>query len=242
MDKKKKILNRAEDIIIKYHDDDSIYYQELLKSYNEYANLNNLDKTTEELYIKHIDGLCEMVVEKKNSKHIILSLVVVLLIMLGLSTYSTFNYIKMSKDINGILYKNKATLSVNYGNLENFNALTLSDINEYQNLHPLTLSLSTDSINKSMNYNIYLVENNDGLEEDEILDRDVFLYNVKSSNRDSGIKYIKNATEKNRRILIYSSSVEPNVVDNIEIRMWIDKDAKDYENKLYRFKLYVEGY
>lgn len=242
MKKNKKVLNRAEDVLIKYHDEDSIYYQELLKSYNEYVNLNDSDKTTEELYINHIDGLCNMIVEKKNSKSIITTLIIILFIMLCLSTYSTYNYFKMSNDINGILHRSNATLSVNYGNLDNFNALTLIDINDYHKLSPLTLSLSSDSVNKSMKYNIYLIENNDDISEDNLLSRDAFLYNVKSSTKDSGIKSMKNATIKDGKILIYSSSFEPETTDDIEIRMWIDKDAKDYENKVYRFKIYVEGY
>ncbi len=243
MKKNKKILNRAEDIMLKYHDNDSFYFKELVKSYNEYVNLDDLDKTTNELYLNHIDGLCNMIVEKKHSDLTIVSLIVILFLMFCLCTYSTYNYYVMSNDVNGILYRGNATLSVNYGNLDNFNAITLSDMSEYKNLTPITLSLSSNSVNHDMmKYNIYIVEDNDEVSKDLLLDRNVFLYNVKSSSKDGGIKALRNASLKNGKILIYSSEFDSSTTDDIEIRMWIDKNTTGYENKLYRFKIYVEGY
>lgn len=243
MKKDKKVLNRAEDVIVKYPDTESVYYQELVKSYNEYVNLSNFDKTTNELYINHIDGLCTMIVEKKHSNLIMLSLIILLLGMLILSTYSTINYYRMSKNINSILYRGNAVLSVNYGNMENFNALTLANMSEYKNLTPLTLSISSNSkSHEQMKYNIYLLEDNDEIAKEILLNRDVFLYNVKSKTRDSGIKALKDATIDDNKILIYSSTFDSFEKDDVEIRMWINPSSKDYQNKIYRFKIFVEGY
>ncbi len=243
MKKSKKVLNRAEDIILKYHDDESVYYQELLKSYNEYVNLSTLDKTTNELYINHISGLCNMIVEKKNSKLIVVCLITLLFFMFCFSTFSTYNYFKMSNDINGILHRGNATLSVNYGNLENFKALTLSNMADYKDLHPITLSLSSNSdTHEYMKYNIYLVEDNDSVDKDKLMNRNVFLYNVKSSTKNSGVKALKDSTYKDGRLLIYSSSFDPTTIEDIEIRMWINDKEVDFANKTYRFKIYVEGY
>ena len=71
----------------------------------------------------------------------------------------------------------------------------------------------------------------------------MFLYNVSGVDKNSGIKSLKEATIKNNRLLIYTGLLDSKMEEEIEIRMWLDKNSKiDYQNKLYKFKLYVDGY
>lgn len=49
------ILDKVELYLEQYKDDNSIYYQELKKSYNEYKHIDLKDKVTNDLYIKHLN-------------------------------------------------------------------------------------------------------------------------------------------------------------------------------------------
>ena len=55
MAKDNSVLLRAESIINKYKNDDSIYYRELVKTYKEYKKSTNNDSIRNELYVSHIN-------------------------------------------------------------------------------------------------------------------------------------------------------------------------------------------
>lgn len=246
--KKRKILNRAEDVITKYRDDVSVYYLELIKSYREYHELDNVDKTTEDLYLEHIDSLCDFVLEKKHSNKIIIGMFILLTIMLIMTTFSTIQYYEISTNLkNNIVKANDTTsLIVNYDNLDNFNAMTFSNEEDYINLKPLKINLtssSKDNKKYKIHYNVYIVEQNDNIATNNLISREAFLYNVTSNNKNSGIKSLKSGTITNGRILIYSGTFAGGEEENIELRLWLDsKSSSNNLNKTYKFKLYVDGY
>lgn len=238
-----KIIKRVQNIIAKFPNDDTVYYKELKKSYDEYQKLANIDKTTKDLYLNHLNNLASIITDSKNSSKIIASLVVILLAMFFLTSYSTVKYYQMSKAFNMGANNSKSSLVVNYDNLKNFDAYTLSSISDYKEIEPLIINLSAmDKSNNIIHYDVYIIEQNDNVSPDKLLDRELFLYNVKSTAKDSGIKDLKNNTKKDDKILIYSSEFNALKEETLEIRMWLDNNAKDYINKTYRYKLYVEGY
>lgn len=246
MAKDNSVLLRAESIINKYKNDDSIYYRELVKTYKEYKKSTNNDSIRNELYVSHINDLCNLIIEGKRSNITIILMILVLVIALGLSGYSTYKFIDISNNLNkNIIKVNKAnSLIVKFENLDNFNALVLSDVSNYKKLKPLTLNLLNHSVDeKDMHYDIYLVEENSSIDDDMIIPRDTFLYHVESDSIDNGIKYLGNCIEDGNKIRIFSGTIKANEMIDIKLRMWLDSSSKnDYTNKKYRFKIFVDGY
>lgn len=246
MAKDNSVLLRAESIINKYKNDDSIYYRELVKTYKEYKKSTNNDSVRNELYVSHINDLCNLIIEGKRSNITIILMILVLVIALGLSGYSTYKFIDLSNNLNkNIIKVNKAnSLIVKFENLDNFNALVLSDVSNYKKLKPLTLNLLNRSVDeKDMHYDIYLVEENSSIDDDMIIPRDTFLYHVESDSIDNGIKYLGNCIEDGNKIRIFSGTIKANEMIDIKLRMWLDSSSKnDYTNKKYRFKIFVDGY
>lgn len=238
-----KTIRRAQNILAKFPNDETIYFKELKKSLNEYEKLVNIDKTTKDLYLNHINDLNNIISDSKNSNRIITSLIIVLFAMFFLTSYSTVKYYQMSKVFNKALNNAKTSLIVNYDNLKNFDAYTLSSISDYKQIEPLIINLSSmEKSNDIIHYDVYIIEQNANVKPEDLLNRELFLYNVKSNSKDGGIKDLKNNTKKGDKILIYSDEFNAMNEENIEIRMWLDSGAKDYFNKTYRYKLYVEGY
>lgn len=246
MAKNNSVLLRAESIINKYKNDDSIYYRELVKTYKEYKKSTNNDSIRNELYLSHINDLCNLIIEGKKSNITIFLMILILVIALGLSGYSTYKFIDISNNLNkNIIKVNKAnSLIVKFENLDNFNALVLSDVSNYKKLKPLTLNLLNHSVDeKDMHYDVYLVEENSSIDDDMIIPRDTFLYHVESDSIDNGIKYLGNCIEDGNKIRIFSGTIKANEMVDIKLRMWLDSSSKnDYTNKKYRFKIFVDGY
>ena len=166
--------------------------------------------------------------------------------MLSLTIYSTYKYYDIANNLKNDVIKinNKSSLVVNYNNLNDFQALIVSDLNEYDELEALELSVGAiNENNKKMHYNIYLIEKNDDIKEENLLKRNVFLYNIKTENKNSGIKRLENSIIEKGKILLFSGELANNEIDNIELRMWIDKNTEEqFLNKNYKFTIYVDGY
>lgn len=245
---KENTLRRASIYLEKYKDDKSIYYDELKKSYKEYKNLDLKDKVTNDLYLNHLNELCDFIKSKKHANKIMFMLVSFSIFIIILCCFTTYKYYELSNSLaSNVLFKNtRVSLSVNYSNTENFDANTLSNDSSYKDLEPLTLSLYAH--NKSdkkelFHYDVYLIEQNENVPEENILSKDAFLYNVTTKNKESGIKSLKYSTLNKNRLLIYSGEMFTNEEEELNIRMWIDSQTElDYINKKYKFKLFVEGY
>ena len=248
MERSKQVLLRAEKILTKYKDYDNIYYKELQKSYKEYRSIDLLDKNTIDLYTEHIDSLCNMIEEAKNALPMTICIFIFFIIMVCITTFSTYTYfVKGSALKKNIIKANAQTsIKIEYGNLDNFNAMTLVANSEYESLSPLTAKISVNTSSKEkclVHYDIYIEPQNDGLNEDEVMNKDAFVYNLRTETKDSDIQYLKDRTTKKDRILIFSNEVVSNSVENIELRMWLDSNTINNNiNKKYRFKLYVDGY
>ena len=248
MDKNKQVLLRAEKILTKYKDYDNVYYKELQKSYKEYRSIDLLDKHTIDLYTEHINGLCDMIDEAKNALPMTIFIFIFFIIMVCITTFSTYTYfIKGAALKNNIIKANAQTsIKIEYGNLDNFNAMTLIANSEYESLNPLTAKISINTDSKTaclVHYDIYLEPQNDDISENELMSKDAFIYNLRTQTKNSDIQYLKDKKEKDGKILIFSNEVISNSVEDIELRMWLDSNTdKNNFNKKYRFKLYVDGY
>lgn len=247
--KKNKILIRAESIITKYKDDDSKYYRELVKTYKEYKGAIYKDRVKDELYLEHINDLCNLIITKRKASITITIMVIILIITIILTGYSTYKYIDISNNLkNNVLKVNKAnSLIINYKNLDSFNAFTLTDEDNIQELTPLTLNILNRSLNnKDIHYDIYILEENNNLDYSDIIPRESFLYIVDANNRNSEsskIKRLSDASKKDNKIKLFSGTISNNEEITVNIRMWLDENSNtDYTNKIYRFKIFVDGY
>lgn len=249
MDRKHEVLTKAEKILTKYKDYDSVYYKELQKSYKEFKNLDLLDKYTIDLYCDHIDGLCDMINQSKNALPMTLCIFFIFIVITVITSFSAYHYFDKGINLkNNIIKANsQTTVKVEYQNLENFNAMSLIADSEYIKLNPLKAKLTIDSTNKKnsylVHYDIYLVPDNGDLSKDEIIDRNIFMYNIKTNTKDSDIQTLNNREEKKGRILLFSNEAKTNSVENIELRMWLNSRVDESnKNKKYKFKLYIDSY
>lgn len=243
--RKTKILIRAERIISQFKDDESIYYKELKKSYREYREIKLPDKTTNELYLDHINRLCDLIEQKKNSTVLVAGMFFMILICITLTVISSIKYYDISHNLNKKLdlINNKIDLQISYENLENFNALLLSSSEDYMLLSPLILNIYTESEKTyDIHYDIYLEEDNKDLLKETTIPRNDLLYSIKTKKRDNGIKNLGESTSVNNDLLIYSSEMKTNKEEKVELRMWIDNKNKEDLNKKYRFKLNIKCY
>lgn len=248
MNNKEKILKKVEDYLKKYKGDTSKYYEQLVKSYNEYKKLDLKDDKNNDLYIKHLDELCEYIKERKNANKTITLLVIFSIFIIGLSIFITYKYYNLSTDLRNNIFKHNGSTSLNvhFDSSFGFDANKLSDIENFKDLTPLTFTILASNKKKNdikVHYDVYLVEQNDDIKDEDKISREAFLYNVNSDIKESGVKSLKDATIKNGKMLIFSGETMVNTEEKLELRMWIDSNTElDYINKKYKFKIYVDGY
>lgn len=232
--KQDKILNKAKFILETNKESTSIYYKELKKIYKEFKSLKNKDKTTIDLYLTKISNLCDLLDEKTNANRTISMVIITLIVMFGLMFYSVIKYqeIKIDKEN----YKN-TTLIVEYKNLSDFNPLTLSTKDTYQNLEPLRITVSAtskDNIKHKLHYDIYLISYND-----DVLKQNIY-YNAVSTKIDTGIKRLDHSIINDNRMLLYSNDIECGNKQEVLIKMWTLKE--ELLNYNFNYEIYVDSY
>ncbi len=236
----KKTLYRAENILNKYINDNSVYYKELHKSYYEFKNIDNLDKTTQDLYITHINKMCDFIVQRRQANILIATMILILIFMITLTSYSTYSYYDLSKNMNQVLLSNKtmSSLIVNYKDMDNLSTKMLINDRDYQSLKPMKIELlNQENDGKESIYNIYII-----LDESLKDDYKYYSYAINTLKDQTGIKYLKDTQISNNKLLIYSNTLKAQELEEIEIRLWIDKKYKDLVlNKDYKLQIYVDG-
>ncbi|MCH5167590.1 MAG: hypothetical protein J1F35_06865 [Erysipelotrichales bacterium] len=245
---REKIINKVEECLRNYKGDDSIYYKQLKESFEEYKSLKKPDQVTNDIYVKHLNELCDYIKERKNANRTITILIIFSIFIIGISAFTSYKYYNLTSDLkeNIIKHNGSTSLNVHFNNSLNFDANKLSDIEHFKDLAPMTFSIlatNKDNDDVMVHYDVYLIEQNDDIPEENKITKEAFLYNVNSDTRESGVKALKDATSKNDKLLIFSGETKTNIEENIEIRMWIDSNTNlDYINKKYKFKIYVDGY
>lgn len=242
--KDKNTTRLVKEYLVKYKDSNSIYYQELKKSYEEFVHIK--DSTTKELYIKHLEELCELLKSQKNASKTITMLTIFSLFIVILATFITIKYNELAASIKDNIPSkaSSTTLSVNYENTDRFTANNISDEYHYLNLEPLIIKIfpyNKSGKQNNFHYDVYLIEENESLPKESILGKESLFYHVKVNNKESTIKQLKNATLNDKGILIYSGETLTNKEESINLRMW-NKNNLDSLNKNYKFKLFIEGY
>ena len=94
-----------------------------------------------------------------------------------------------------------------------------------------------------MQYNIYLVESNSHYDKNLVLSRNTINYSVMVNNKEETKNRLSYTNSNNNKILLYSSEILANELDNIALRIWLDDTLnEDYLNKYYNYEIVVEGY
>lgn len=244
---KEQILTKALNYLNEYKDE-SVYYKELKRAYEEYQTLVTNDPVTNELFVKHINDLCDFLKKRKNANTTITCLVFFIILIVALTSFTAVKYYNLSSDLkrNIVNHNGSTSLNVQFNNPERFEANKLSDMANYMSLDPLTFTIlvtNKNDLDLKVHYDVYLIEENSEVIEDNLISRDAFVYYINSSNRESGIKTLKDTTEVKGKLLLFSGEVNTNKEELVSLRMWIDSNTNvDYLNKKYKFKLYVDGY
>lgn len=239
----KKIIEKIESTIINYSKDKSIYYDELNKTYKEYRSIILPDKTTKDLYLNHMDKICDLIIFRKKSKLYITLMLFIFTITLMFTTYSYYKYqdIKNNLENNIIKTSNTTSLIVSYKNDDTFNIGVIGDGSSYLTLDPLKIDLyasNKEKESKEIEYKVYIIEK----EEYNSLIRDNIAYNISILDKDNGINYIKDQKEYNGKILIYSGTIKTDEDIELNLRMWNKENNLDSLNYKYKFNIYIEGY
>ena len=244
-----RIVKKSKKILNDFKDKNNVYYRELSKTFNEYEKIDIFDDDKRMAYLKHLNELNGFLDSEKYSNILIFFMSLVLFTMCGLTIYTAKQYSNLSKEFNDnvILNKDDVNIQVEYLNVENFNALTNIESNDYSVLDPITIKVSSTSKvknNYTVKYLVFLEEENGDLSNEEILNKSDFNYDIHVNDGDLGKKDLALQTYYDEnKILLYSGSFKASEVDNIDFRMWLkDKDVNSYINKKYKFKLNVQGY
>ena len=244
-----KIVNKSKKILNDFKDKDNVYYRELSKTFNEYEKIDIFDDDKRFAYLKHLNELNSFLESEKYSNVLIIFMSLVLFTMCGLTFYSAKQYSNLSKQFsdNVILNKDDVSIKVEYLNVENFNALTNLDSDDYSLLDPITIKVSSASKvknNYTIKYLVFLEEENEDLSNEVVLNKSDFNYDISVNDGDLGMKDLALQTYYDEnKILLYSGSFKASEVDNIDFRMWLkDADINSYINKKYKFKLNIQGY
>ena len=63
------------------------------------------------------------------------------------------------------------------------------------------------------------------------------------NNKEETKNRLSYTNSNNNKILLYSSEILANELDNIALRIWLDDTLnEDYLNKYYNYEIVVEGY
>lgn len=233
--KKEKVLNRAQDCLIKYSSSTSKYYNELKKNYNEYKNLESADDTTNKLYEKQIIKLCRYVEEKENFWFIAISLIIMIILIVVLVCYTT---VKMSTNKEAVkVVIEKANSEVDLRVATDYSSFSFQYANEdnYMDLNPIIVELkpiSTDNYN--IIYDIYL----EFLDDNGINPEDIN-YSITVGNN-TKVYNLENQTVVIGKQLLYTGNMKLNSTEKVYIRFFTDN--KNIDTSKFSYNLKFDGY
>ncbi len=238
--KREVTLNRVEDVIKSYKEDESKskYYKELKKSYKEFESMQVHTKSIDKLYIKHMNDLCDYLEEKRHFKSITITMFIVLILTVCFTAFTGYRYyIIRTEMVPKIINSNtKVSLEVNYRNMHNFEVQVLDANESYLNFKYLSMDIQAKGDDKDIQYNVYLIPvnyNNDSIQ------LDAFKLNM----GDKEIVTLSNNELVDGKIKVYTGRMNTNDVKTHDIRMWIDDNTnQEYINRNFKFQIYVDGY
>lgn len=211
---------------------------ELKSLYESYTTSDSLDMETKNLYMKYMNDLYKDIIYKREINKNIIMCFISMLVVLTICIFNIIMFNTKTKAIeeNVIKANSNTSLIVDYNNLDDFIMLVLDD-SDYLNVEPITIklkSISDASYEYRLRYNIYL---DIDASPNQV---DINNINYAITNGNTIINNLGEQEINDNRILIYSSTISKNKIEDIDLRLWLTKlDINKYNLK---FKIYVESY
>ena len=241
--KKNNRIKRVEFILDKYKRKNDSYMEELRTTYDEYKALVYKDKATINLYVRHMEDLCN-IIEESHSGFLTIILMFIILILtsvMSVNFYLRYQEVKDNLDESIIKANAETNMQVTYVNLESFSILQISD-EDYISQKPITINIKSSSKNYvgSLVYRVYMVPKNNNK---KIINTDNIKYTLDVSGGNIGINKLSDATKtRDNKILLYEGTMNSNDEVNIDYYMWLDKSAKINQDEAFNFIFYIDGY
>ena len=230
-------LKRAEDTIKDFKEDESKskYYKELKKSYKEYESMPIHTRKIDRLYLKHMNDLCDYLIDKRNYKLNISITLFMIAFTIFCVIYATHGFNNINQNvIPRIMTKApKVQLNVEYRDLQNLILQPVPANGNEDDLPYAYIDISPVGDEGHMLYDIYIVPVNYGKNAKNLED-----YTFKVDH-----KAVKLSSKDfiGGKIKIYSGSMKSNETVNHKLRLWINREFRDIY-KDFSFNIYVEGY
>jgi len=243
--KKNRKIERVEYILNKYKKKNDSYLDELRSTYDEYLNLSSNDKVTNNLYVKHMEDLCN-IEEDLHSGGITIALMLMILIITSFITFRFYvKYAEVKDNLDKSIVKANAetNMKVTYINLDSFSIFQTKDEN-YLSQRPTTINIKSTSSNYNgeLVYRLFMVPKNDKLKKEDIIDKSNLKYTIDLPGGNIGIKELKNAKIKNDKILLFEGTMNSNDEIDINFYMWLNADKTIDANKKFDFTFFIDGY
>ena len=241
--KKNNRIKRVEFILDKYKRKNDSYMEELRTTYDEYKSLVYKDKATINLYVRHMEDLCNIIEESHSGFLTIILMFIILILTSVISVNFNLRYQEVKDNLDESIIKANAetNMQVTYVNLESFSILQISD-EDYISQKPITINIKSSSKNYvgSLVYRVYMVPKNNNK---KIINTDNIKYTLDVSGGNIGINKLSDATKtRDNKILLYEGTMNSNDEVNIDYYMWLDKSAKINQDEAFNFIFYIDGY
>lgn len=218
--KREKVLNKAQECLIRYSFSTSKYYNELRKNYDEYKNCDTLDPVTAKLYEKQILKLIGYVEDKENFYYTLITIIIMIMCIVALAAFISVNVFSDKDDVNVVIEKANTEVDLRVKENDFDFEFGYTDIDHYMELDPISLELmAVSKDNFSIFYDIYVNSINTSANIEDIK------YSV-TVNDDTHVYNLKDSTDVLEKKLLYTGNMRLNEYQKIYIRFFtFNKDA-----------------
>ncbi len=232
--KREKVLNKAQECLIRYSFSTSKYYNELKKNYDEYKNLDTLDGVTANLYEKQILKLIRYVEDKENFYYTLITIIIMIMCIIALAAFVSVNVFRDKDDVNVVI--EKANIEVDLRVKENDFDFDFgyTDIDHYMDMNPISLELmAVSKDNYNIFYDIYLNSFNSSANIEDIK------YSV-TVNDETHIYNLKDSTNVLESLLLYTGNMRLNEYQKVYIRFFTFN--KNADTSIFDLSFKYDGY
>ena len=218
--KREKVLNKAQECLIRYSFSTSKYYNELKKNYDEYKNLDTLDSVTANLYEKQILKLIGYVEDKENFYYTLITMIIMIMCIIALAAFISVNVFRDKEDVNVVIEKANTEVDLRVKENDFDFSFGYTDIDHYMDMDPISLELvAISKDNYNIFYDIYINAINTSANLEDIK------YSV-TVNDETHVYNLKDSTNVLESILLYTGNMRLNEYQKVFIRFFtFNKDA-----------------
>lgn len=234
--KREKVLNKAQECLIRYSFSTSKYYNELKKNYDEYKNLDTLDSVTADLYEKQILKLIRYVEDKENFYYTLITIIIMIMCIIALAAFISVNVFRNKDDVNVVIEKANTEVDLRVKENDFDFDFGYTDMDHYMDMNPISLELmAVSKDNYNIFYDIYLKSFNTSANIEDIK------YSV-TVNDETHIYNLKDSTNVLESLLLYTGNMRLNEYQKVYIRFFTFNKNADTStfDLLFKYDGYLE--